>query len=134
MELKNYINEESNKIIKGKKTIERGDLLYVNFGKKEKNEGSEQSGKRFAVVLQNDKGNKYSPTIIVAACTSKTKNLLPTHVNIGHIFDDDERETLVLLEQIRTIDKTRIEYNYGQLSEYKIKLINKALKISLSLL
>lgn len=121
---KNYLQKEF---------IERGDLLYINLGGKEKSIGSEQYGKRYAICLQNDIGNTFSPTIIVAFCTSQIKTSLPTHVDIGKIFDYSTKDTTVLLEQIRTIDKQRIIHNYGQISKKYMNKINESLKISLGL-
>ena len=126
-----YMNFKENK---GTNFISRGDLVYVDFGPIKDAIGSEQSGERYAIVLQNDVGNFYSKTVIVAACTTKNKTKLPTHVNLGRLFKFSEFDTTVLLEQIRTIDKERIKHNYGKLPLNKMNKIDEALKVSLSLI
>lgn len=90
------------------KAIKRGDLVYLNF---DPIVGSEQGGPRPAVVVQNDMGNKHAPTVIIAPVTSKNKKSnLPTHVKLtSHIL---ERNSMVLLEQLKTVDKSRID-SYG---------------------
>ena len=87
------------------KAIKRGDLVYLNF---DPIVGSEQGGPRPAVVVQNDMGNKHAPTVIIAPVTSKNKKSnLPTHVKLtSHIL---ERNSMVLLEQLKTVDKSRID-------------------------
>ena len=95
------------------RAIKRGDLVYLNF---DPIIGSEQGGPRPAVVIQNDIGNKHAPTVIIAPVTSKTKKTnLPTHVKLTSKCL--ERNSMVLLEQIKTIDKSRIESYIGTLSE-----------------
>ena len=84
--------------------VARGDILLVNFGNPT---GSEQGGVRPAIVVQNDKGNKYSPTVQVAPITSKMKKRIPTHINIGRECGL-LTESTVLYEQMRAIDKSRI--------------------------
>ena len=87
------------------RAIKRGDLVYLNF---DPIVGSEQGGPRPAVVIQNDIGNKHAPTVIIAPITSKTKKAnLPTHVKLTS--EHLERNSMVLLEQVKTIDKSRIE-------------------------
>lgn len=109
--------------------IKRGDLVFVNF---DPIVGSEQGGPRPSVVLQNDVGNKHAPTIIIAPITSKTKKSgLPTHVKLTSKCL--ERNSVALLEQIKTIDKSRIEAYIGTLSEEEMKMIEKALRISLGM-
>lgn len=109
--------------------IKRGDLVYVNF---DPIIGSEQGGPRPAVVIQNDIGNRHAPTVIIAPITSKTKKSnLPTHVKLT--AKCLEKNSVALLEQIKTIDKTRIEANIGSLSEEEMKMIEKALRISLGM-
>lgn len=87
------------------KAIKRGDLVYLNF---DPIVGSEQGGPRPAVVVQNDMGNKHAPTVIIAPVTSKNKKSnLPTHVKLtSHIL---ERNSMVLLEQLKIVDKSRID-------------------------
>lgn len=94
--------------------------------------GSEQGGPRPAVVVQNDIGNKHAPTVIIAPVTSKTKKTnLPTHVKLTSKCL--ERNSMVLLEQIKTIDKSRIESYIGTLTDEEMKMIEKALRISLGM-
>ena len=94
--------------------------------------GSEQGGPRPAVVVQNDMGNKHAPTVIIAPVTSKNKKSnLPTHVKLtSHIL---ERNSMVLLEQLKTVDKSRIDSYIGTLSDEEMKMIDKALRISLAI-
>lgn len=111
------------------KAIKRGDLVYLNF---DPIVGSEQGGPRPAVVVQNDMGNKHAPTVIIAPVTSKSKKSnLPTHVKLtSHIL---ERNSMVLLEQLKTVDKSRIDSYIGTLSDEEMKMIDKALRISLAI-
>lgn len=111
------------------RAIKRGDLIYLNF---DPIVGSEQGGPRPAVVVQNDIGNKYSPTVIIAPITSKAKKTsLPTHVDLTNKCL--EKNSMVLLEQIKTIDKSRIESYIGTVSDDEMKLIEKALRASLGM-
>jgi mRNA interferase MazF len=111
------------------RAIKRGDLVYLNF---DPIVGSEQGGPRPAVVIQNDIGNKHAPTVIIAPITSKTKKAnLPTHVKLTS--EHLERNSMVLLEQIKTIDKSRIESYIGTLDYEEMKMIEKALRISLGM-
>lgn len=107
----------------------RGDIVIVNF---EPVIGSEQGGIRPALVLQNDIGNKYSHTIIVAAISTATKPELPTHISVEDIDFLDSSSTL-LLEQIRTIDKKRIQKYVGALSAGMMFAVDHALAISVGL-
>ena len=94
--------------------------------------GSEQGGYRLVLILQNNKGNKYSTTVIVAPISSRlTKNDLPTHVIIETDFLD--KKSVILLEQIRTIDKKRIDEKIGVLPDFYIDKVNKAIKTSLDI-
>ncbi|TDM13754.1 type II toxin-antitoxin system PemK/MazF family toxin [Macrococcus bovicus] len=96
--------------------------------------GSEQGGKRPVVIIQNDVGNKYSPTVIVAAITAKiNKARIPTHVEIGKTNHHLDKDSVILLEQIRTIDKNRLIEKLTVLSEEKMSEVNQALAISLGL-
>ena len=111
------------------RAIKRGDLVYLNF---DPIVGSEQGGPRPAVVIQNDIGNKHAPTVIIAPVTSKNKKSnLPTHVKLTSQFL--ERNSMVLLEQVKTIDKSRIESYIGTLTAEEMKMIDKALRISLGM-
>ncbi|MFW6024876.1 MAG: type II toxin-antitoxin system PemK/MazF family toxin [Candidatus Woesearchaeota archaeon] len=109
--------------------IKRGDIIIVDL---KGALGSEQKGaKRPCLVIQNDTGNKYSGTTIVASITSKEKNVMPTHINILNYtkFGLDEPST-ILLEQIRTIDKKRIKKKVSKVDERTMKLIDEALIIN----
>lgn len=110
--------------------IKRGDVFYADLSPVV---GSEQGGVRPVVIIQNDTGNKYSPTVIVAAITSQTnKSNLPTHIIItGDI--NLPKNSVVLLEQIRTIDKRRLRDKVGELDNKVIQNIDNALYISLAL-
>ena len=94
--------------------------------------GSEQGGIRPIIVLQNDVGNKYSPTVIAAATTSRlTKAKLPTHIELNKDHTPMPKDSVVLLEQIRTIDKSRIKEKIGELPPDVMQQINDALLVSL---
>ena len=114
-----------------KRTYQRGEMYYADLGH---GVGSEQEGRRPVVIIQNNVGNKHSPTVIVAAITTKTagKRKLPTHYEIG-AEHGLKAPSLVLLEQIRTIDKHRLEKKIGKLSPKQIKEMNHALAVSVGL-
>lgn len=114
------------------KTYLRGEIYYANL---EQGIGSEQNGHRPVVIIQNNVGNKHSPTVIVAAVTAKVgvKSKLPTHYYIN-AEDGLEQPSIILLEQLRTIDKRRLESYIGQLSPKHIEGLNHALAISLDLI
>ena len=109
----------------------RGDIYYADLGE---GFGSEQQGCRPVVIIQNNIGNKYSPTVIVAAISSKpvSRKELPTHCYISSSGGIDS-PSIVLLEQVRTIDKSRLKGYIGHLDEYYINNLNMALAISVSL-
>lgn len=108
--------------------IKRGDIYYADLSPVV---GSEQGGVRPVLVIQNDVGNKYSPTVIVAAITSKLeKAKIPTHIEVGREYGLI-KNSVILLEQIRTIDKRRLKEKIGKLDNLKIEGVNKALFISL---
>lgn len=112
--------------------VKRGDLYYADLSPVV---GSEQGGVRPVLVIQNDIGNKYSPTVIAAAITSKlNKAKLPTHIELSSNEYGLEKDSVVLLEQIRTIDKTRLKEKIGELSEIKMNQVNKAMMISLGVI
>lgn len=112
--------------------IKRGELYFADLSPVV---GSEQGGIRPVLVVQNDIGNKYSPTVIVAAITSKlNKAKLPTHMEISSREYGLEKDSVILLEQIRTIDKTRLKEKIGELSEHKMNQVNKAMLISLGVI
>ena len=109
--------------------ILRGDILYAELGAAA---GSEQAGFRPVVVIQNDVGNHYSPTVIVAPLTSNIrKNILPTHVHVGR--ESGVHPSLVLLEQLRTVDKCRLGDKIGHVSKSVMHQIDTAAAISLGL-
>ncbi len=109
--------------------IRRGELYYADLNPVV---GSEQGGIRPVLVLQNDVGNKYSPTIIAAATTSKlTKAKLPTHIELTREYSPLPKTSIVLLEQIRTIDKSRIKEKIGELPPEIMQQIDNALLVSL---
>lgn len=111
--------------------VKRGDLFYADLSPVE---GSEQGGVRPVVVVQNNVGNKYSPTIIIAPITSQTnKAKLPTHVAIESNKYGLPKDSVVLLEQVRTIDKKRLKEKIGKFSKTVMKLVDKALVKSLGL-
>lgn len=113
-------------------TYLRGDMYYADLGK---GIGSEQEGYRPVVIIQNNVGNKHSPTVIIASITSKkdAKAKLPTHYLI-EAEDGLEMPSIVLLEQLRTIDKRRLSSFIGHLSEKHIQGINHALAVSVGLI
>ncbi|MGN1097077.1 MAG: type II toxin-antitoxin system PemK/MazF family toxin [Christensenellales bacterium] len=109
--------------------IKRGDLYYADLSPVV---GSEQGGVRPVLVVQNDIGNKYSPTIIAAAITSQlNKAKLPTHINLPAEEYGLPKNSVVLLEQIRTIDKRRLKDKIGELPNDIMNMVNEALMISL---
>lgn len=109
--------------------VKRGELYYADLSPVI---GSEQGGVRPVLVVQNDVGNKYSPTIIAAAVTSKIdKAKLPTHIELSAHEYGLSKDSVVLLEQIRTLDKTRLKERIGQVSADKMRKINEALLVSL---
>lgn len=110
-------------------TYNRGDIFYADLGDDSVNIGSEQCGYRPVIILQNDKGNLYSPTVIVAIITSKSKKLLPTHVCF-HDPDILDLPSTICLEQIKTIDKSRLTNYRGNVREEVMLKICKALKVS----
>ncbi|HHV57201.1 MAG TPA: type II toxin-antitoxin system PemK/MazF family toxin [Firmicutes bacterium] len=112
--------------------VQRGDIFYADLRPVI---GSEQGGIRPVLVLQNDIGNRYSPTTIVAAITSQiNKARLPTHVELKAVEFNLERDSVILLEQIRTIDKKRLKSRIGHLEGDIMEKINHGLMISLGLI
>ena len=109
--------------------VKRGELYYADLSPVI---GSEQGGVRPVLVVQTDVGNKYSPTVIAAAVTSKIdKAKLPTHIELSAREYGLSKDSVVLLEQIRTLDKTRLKERIGQVSADKMRKINEALIVSL---
>ena len=110
-------------------TIKRGELYYADLSPVV---GSEQGGVRPVLVVQNDVGNKYSPTVIAAAVTSKiNKAKLPTHIELPSSSYGLQRDSVILLEQIRTLDKRRLKERIGELNEITMNQVDKAILISL---
>lgn len=110
--------------------VKRGDLYFADLSPVV---GSEQGGIRPVLVVQNDVGNKFSPTIIVAAITSQTKAKLPTHVELAAADGGLSKNSVVLLEQLRTIDKRRLKEHIGTLSEKQLPTVDQALSVSLGI-
>lgn len=109
--------------------IRRGEMYYADLSPVV---GSEQGGVRPVLVVQNDVGNKYSPTIIAAAITSKiNKAKLPTHIELAAKDYGLPKDSVVLLEQLRTLDKTRLGEKIGEIPKNMMSKINDALLISL---
>lgn len=108
--------------------IRRGDIYYADLSPVI---GSEQGGVRPVLVVQNDVGNKYSPTVIAAAITSQiNKAKLPTHIEIDALEYGLTKDSVVLLEQVRTIDKKRLREKIGHLDESLMGKVNEAISIS----
>ena len=108
--------------------IKRGELYYADLSPVV---GSEQGGVRPVLVVQNDVGNKYSPTVIVAAITSQiNKAKIPTHIELSTDYGL-AKDSVLLLEQIRTLDKRRLKEKIGFLDDKCMSMVNEALLISL---
>ena len=111
--------------------VKRGDIFYADLSAVV---GSEQGGTRPVLIVQNDVGNKHSPTVIAAAITSQTgKARLPTHINIRAADTGLAKDSVVLLEQIRTLDKHRLRERAGQITPADQKRVDQALDVSLGL-
>ena len=111
--------------------IKRGDIYYADLRPVV---GSEQGGVRPVLIIQNDIGNKHSPTVICAAITSKmNKAKLPTHVELNTKRCDMIRDSVILLEQLRTIDKQRLKERICHIDDELLKDVDRALMISLEL-
>jgi mRNA interferase MazF len=112
--------------------VKRGDVFYADLSPVV---GSEQGGVRPVLVIQNDIGNRFSPTVIVAAITAQIqKAKLPTHVEIEAKTHGLDRDSVVLLEQIRTIDKQRLTDKITHLEEEMMRKVDDALQISVGLI
>ena len=113
-------------------TVKRGDIYYADLSPVV---GSEQGGMRPVLIVQNDTGNKHSPTVIAAAITSQTgKAKLPTHIEINAQSVGLSRDSVILLEQIRTIDKSRLRERMGKLDDSTMTAVDNALAVSFGLL
>ena len=111
--------------------VKRGDIYYADLSPVV---GSEQGGIRPVLIIQNDVGNKYSPTVIAAAITSQiNKAKMPTHIELSAREYGLNKDSVILLEQIRTIDKKRLREKIGRLDEALMSRVNDALSISFGL-
>ena len=111
--------------------VKRGDIYYADLSPVV---GSEQGGMRPVLIVQNDTGNRHSPTVIAAAITSQTgKAKLPTHIELSGPSVGLNRNSVILLEQIRTIDKSRLRERMGKLDEGTMTEVNNALAVSFGL-
>ncbi|HOE56330.1 MAG TPA: type II toxin-antitoxin system PemK/MazF family toxin [Bacillota bacterium] len=111
--------------------VKRGDIFYGDLSPVR---GSEQGGIRPVLIIQNDIGNKYSPTVIVAAITSQiNKAKLPTHVELAAEGYGITKDSVILTEQIRTIDKKRLKEKIGHISDELMAKVDTALQISFGL-
>ena len=111
--------------------VKRGDIYYADLSPVV---GSEQGGMRPVLIVQNDTGNKHSPTVIAAAITSQTgKARLPTHIELNAQSVGMSRDSVILLEQIRTIDKSRLRERMGKLDENTMTKVDNAIAVSFGL-
>ncbi len=111
--------------------VKRGDFYYADLSPVV---GSEQGGMRPVLIVQNDTGNKHSPTVIAAAITSQTgKARLPTHIELNAQSVGLSRDSVILLEQIRTIDKSRLRERMGKLDENTMTKVDNAIAVSFGL-
>ncbi len=110
--------------------IKRGDIYYADLSPVV---GSEQGGLRPVLIVQNDVGNRYSPTVIAAAITSQVnKSKLPTHIELNEQYGLS-KESVILLEQVRTIDKARLREKMGHIDNQTMDMVNKAISVSFGL-
>ena len=127
--LQNHSIQQTERNIK--MTIRRGDIFYADLSPVI---GSEQGGLRPVLIVQNDVGNRYSPTVIAAAITSRmTKTKLPTHIDVAGDDVGLAKDSVILLEQIRTIDKTRLKEKMGHLNDSMMSNVNNAISVSFGL-
>ncbi|MCI5751348.1 MAG: type II toxin-antitoxin system PemK/MazF family toxin [Oscillospiraceae bacterium] len=112
-------------------SVKRGEIYYADLSPVV---GSEQGGIRPVLIVQNDVGNRHSPTVIAAAITSRCeKNKLPTHIELNASSCGLSKDSVVLLEQIRTIDKRRLKERMGELDPNSMTQVNNALSVSFGL-
>ncbi len=112
-------------------TVKRGDIFYADLSPVV---GSEQGGIRPVVIVQNDVGNRHSPTVIAAAITSKTdKSRLPTHIDVCADAFGLSKDSVILLEQVRTIDKRRLREKMGHLTADTMARVDGAISVSFGL-
>ena len=111
--------------------VKRGEIYYADLSPVV---GSEQGGIRPVLIVQNDVGNKHSPTVIAAAITSKQeKSQLPTHISVSASSCGLAKDSVVLLEQVRTLDKRRLKERMGELDSGSMQQVNDALSVSFGL-
>ena len=112
-------------------TVHRGEIYYADLSPVV---GSEQGGLRPVLIVQNDVGNKYSPTVIAAAITSRLeKSRMPTHIRVVGGSCGLSKDSIVLLEQIRTLDERRLKERMGELDTVSMTAVNNALSVSFGL-
>ena len=112
-------------------SVKRGDIFYADLSPVV---GSEQGGVRPVLIVQNDTGNRHSPTVIAAAITSQTgKARLPTHIELSAKTYGLHKDSVVLLEQIRTLDKKRLREHMGRLDETQMQRVDNAIAVSFGL-
>lgn len=115
----------------GGMNIRKGDVYFADLTPVV---GCEQGGVRPVVVIQNDVGNRFSPTVIVAAITSRIgKHPLPTHIRIKNCFYGQMKDSIILLEQVRTIDRSRLREYIGRLGESTMQGVDQAIAVSFGL-
>ena len=122
--VKGYKGYKSKRIV----TVRRGDVYYADLN--HATIGSEQGGTRPVLIIQNDKGNIHSPTVIAAAITSQNKRGLPTHIELKDECYGLSKNSTIMLEQVRTIDKTRLRDKLGHLDKEVMEKVDKAIFIS----
>ena len=112
-------------------SVKRGDIFYADLSPVV---GSEQGGVRPVLIVQNDTGNRHSPTVIAAAITSQTgKAKLPTHISVSPMNCGLPKESIILLEQVRTLDKRRLREKMGRVDEGVMKKVDAAIAVSFGL-
>ena len=111
-------------------TVKRGDIFYADLSPVV---GSEQGGTRPVLIVQNDTGNRHSPTVIAAATSQTGKARLPTHINIAGGSVGLSKDSVILLEQVRTIDKRRLREHMGHLDDDHMAMVDDAIAVSLGL-
>ena len=112
-------------------SVKRGDIFYADLSPVV---GSEQGGVRPVLIVQNDTGNRHSPTVIAAAITSQTgKARLPTHISLAALSCGLPKDSVILLEQIRTLDERRLREHMGKLDETMMKQVDGAIAVSFGL-
>ena len=112
-------------------TVRRGEIYYADLSPVV---GSEQGGVRPVLIVQNDTGNRHSPTVIAAAITSQTgKARLPTHISVSPLSCGLPKQSIILLEQVRTLDKRRLREKMGRLDDGVMRQVDAAIAVSLGL-